>query len=154
MCSNTSANVIVQERSFNTNCLCKASTRYNQSRISTITSSTKATTQLTLPRAPWINSDEMGPQTPSHLQRQITHMVLVSCLTVAQLPMLAGTYVLSIGSHENLLPFYVTTGQRFGLWFYNQATNPLLDQHCMTAVFSMHLALRHSHIVHTKAPHG
>lgn len=67
----------------------------------------------------------MEPRTPSHLQQQITHMELVLCLTVAQLPMLAGTYVLSIGSHENLLPLYVTTGQRFGLWFYNQATNPL-----------------------------
>ncbi|KAI7056330.1 hypothetical protein KC352_g44396, partial [Hortaea werneckii] len=37
----------------------------------------------------------MGPQTPSHLQRQITHMVRVSCLTVAQLPMLAATIQLA-----------------------------------------------------------
>ncbi|RMZ04347.1 hypothetical protein D0862_05346 [Hortaea werneckii] len=34
----------------------------------------------------------MGPQTPSHLQRQTTHMELDSCLTVAQLPMLAASF--------------------------------------------------------------
>lgn len=96
----------------------------------------------------------MGPQTPSHLQQQITHMELVSCLTVARLRMLAGTYVLSIGSYENLLPLYVTTGQRFGLWSYNQATNPVLDRHCMTAVCLMHPALRHSQIFHTKKSRG